>query len=262
MNVDENDNIAKHKNDLDRPRIPINFIVDLLINHEEKFSDDEIRTHLLTMQITASDTTTNLVASCIMFMAIHQDVQQKVFDEIVDIFRGNFEIDYERLNELRYLEMVLKETLRLFSPLPSMVRETIDDCDLGTGKTVRKDTKIMILSYVLHQRRDIWGREAYKFDPENFSPENVSKRDPYSFIPFGSVSQLRHATIISQNSHLQGVRNCIGQRYSMIASKVFIVEMLRAFKFNTKLTDKDMKMRLAFTGKLASEHLVTIEERN
>lgn len=245
MNVDENDNIAKHKNDLDRPRIPINFIVDLLINHEEKFSDDEIRTHLLTMQITASDTTTNLVASCIMFMAIHQDVQQKVFDEIVDIFRGNFEIDYERLNELRYLEMVLKETLRLFSPLPAMVRETIDDCDLGTGKTVRKDTKIMILSYVLHQRRDIWGREAWKFDPENFSPENVSKRDPYSFIPFGS-----------------GVRNCIGQRYSMIASKVFIVEMLRAFKFNTKLTDKDMKMRLAFTGKLASEHLVTIEERN
>lgn len=187
MNVDENENIAKHKNELNRPKIPINFIVDQLINHEEKFSDEDIRTHLLTLQITASDTTTNLAASCIVFIAMNPEVQQKVYDEIVEIFRGDFDLDYERLNELRYLEMVLKETLRLFSPLPIMVREVIEDCDLGTGKTVKKDTKIVILGYVLHQRRDIWGSDSAKFDPENFSPESVSKRDPYSFIAFGSV---------------------------------------------------------------------------
>lgn len=180
---------------MNRPKIPINFIVDQLINHEEKFSDDEIRTHLLTLQITASDTTTNLAASCIVFMAMNQEVQQKVYDEIVEIFRDDFDLDYERLNELRYLEMVLKETLRLFSPLPIMVREAFEDCDLGTGKTVKKDTKIIILGYVLHQRRDIWGRDAAKFNPENFSPENVSKRDPYSFIAFGSVSNNNYLKI-------------------------------------------------------------------
>lgn len=180
-------NIANNKAESNRPKI--NFIVDQLINHEEKYCDQEIREQLLTLQITASDTTMNLVSACFMYLAINQEIQQKVHDELVDVFDEDFDFDYERLNELKYLEKCLKETLRLFSPLPMMSRETFEDCDLGTGKTVRKGTKIIFLSYVLNQRKDIWGENSAKFDPENFSPENISNRDAYSFLPFGSVSR-------------------------------------------------------------------------
>ena len=48
----------------------------------------------------------------------------------------------------------------------------------------------------------------------------------------------------------------------MIAAKVFVAKIVKEFKFNTKLTEKDMKMKLAFTGKLASEYLVSIEKRS
>jgi cytochrome P450 family 4 len=88
-----------------------------------------------------------------MYLAINQEIQQKVYDEIVDI-----DFDCERITELKYLEMYLKETLRLFSPLPMMMRETFEDCDFGTGKTLKKSTKIFIINFILHQRKDIWER--------------------------------------------------------------------------------------------------------
>lgn len=59
----------------------------------------------------------------------------------------------------------------------------------------------------------------------------------------------------------QGLRNCIGNRYAMVASKIFVAKLLKAYKFTTKLTEKDMKMKLTFTGKLASKYLVSIEKR-
>lgn len=184
--VDENENVVKP--DSEPSRAKVNFIIDQLINHEEKFSDREIREHLLTLQITASDTTINLVGACFMYLAMNQDVQQKVFEEVEEIFGEDFNIEYERLNEMKYMEMVLKETLRLFSPIPVMMREAHEDCDVGTGKTLKKGTRIFTFLYILHRRKDIWGCEADKFNPENFLPENTAKRDPYSFVPFGSVS--------------------------------------------------------------------------
>lgn len=165
----------------------IHFIIDQLINHEEKFSDADISDHLMTLLSTAAETTGRMVAACIMFMAIHQDVQQKAFDEIADILNDD-EIDYERLNELKYIEMVLKETLRVFSPIQISFREATDDCDVGTGKLLKKGTKVFLLNSIVHQRKDLWGKNAGMFDPENFSPEKSDLRDPYSFVPFGMVN--------------------------------------------------------------------------
>jgi cytochrome P450 len=82
----------------------------------------------------------------------------------------------------------LPEILRLFSPIPISIRETIDELDVGVGKPLKKGAKVFIFHYVVHRRKDIWGDDADKFDPERFSPENTAKRDPYCFLPFGAVS--------------------------------------------------------------------------
>lgn len=47
----------------------------------------------------------------------------------------------------------------------------------------------------------------------------------------------------------------------MLAAKVFVAKIIKEFKFTTKLTERDMKMKLAFTGKLASKYSVSIEKR-
>lgn len=82
--------------------------------------------------------------------------------------------------------MVLKETLRVFTPVPISARETIEKVDLGLKTPLSKGTKIFLFNYVLHRRKDIWGENADNFNPENFSPENTSTRDPYAYVPFGA----------------------------------------------------------------------------
>lgn len=118
---------------------------------------------------------------------MNQQYQQKVYDEIVDVFGDNVEnIDYDKLNACRYLEMVLKEVLRLFTSVPIYQRETIDKLDIGIGKPLEKGAKVIIFAYILHRRKDLWGENPDVFDPENFSPEKTAERDPYCYLPFGA----------------------------------------------------------------------------
>lgn len=178
------------ENELNRPET--HFLVEqLLINQATRYSDQEICDQLLTLLITASDTTVNLVGACLLFLAINQDIQKRLHDEIVDALGDDgdddVEFDFDHINNLRYLDKVLKETLRIFSPIPVFVRECIDDCDIGIGSTLQRGTKIFILSHIMHQREDIWGVKSRQFDPENFSAEKMSERDSSAFSPFGSV---------------------------------------------------------------------------
>jgi cytochrome P450 len=181
--VDENGNV------LEKKAQKINFIIDQLVNHEEKFTNQEIREHLMVLLITASETSANYVATALVYLAIYPDIQQKVYEEICEVFHDDsVEVNWETVGQLKYLEMVMKEILRLFSPIPISIRETIDELDVGIGKPLKKGAKVFIFHYVVHRRKDIWGDDADKFDPERFSPENTAKRDPYCFLPFGAVS--------------------------------------------------------------------------
>lgn len=238
--VDENSNAIK------KTGMKVEYIVDQLANNEEKFTNQEIREHIMTLLITASETSANLVATTLVFLAIHQDVQQKVYEEICEVYGDeSTEVDYDNIGSLKYLEMVIKETLRLFSPIPISIRETFEELDIGLVKPLIKGAHILIVNFVLHRRKDVWGKDANKFNPENFSPENVSKRDPYCFLPFGA-----------------GPRMCIGNRYAMLSAKIETMRMIKAFRFSTKLKESELKMKLAFTGKMSTKHLVTIEKRN
>ena len=136
------------------------------------------------------------MATAIVYLAIYQDVQQKVYDEICEVFHDeSVEVDYDNIGNLKYLDMVVKEILRLFSPIPMSMRQTIEELDIGLDKPLAKGATILIFHFVLHRRRDIWGKDSDKFDPERFSPENISKRDPYGFLPFGAVSFLPESKV-------------------------------------------------------------------
>jgi cytochrome P450 len=181
--IDENGNKVEKKD------LKVNYIIDQLVNHEEKFTNQEIREHLMTLLITGSETTSNLVATTIIYLAINQNIQQKLYDEIHEVFNDDsVAIDYDNIGSLKYLDMVVRESLRLFSPIPISIRETIDELDVGLDKPLSKGTNIFFFNFILHKRSDLWGKDANKFNPDNFSPENVSLRDPYCFLPFGAVS--------------------------------------------------------------------------
>lgn len=131
-----------------------------------------------------------MLTATLVYLAIHQDVQEKVYSEIMSVFKDDsVELNVDNLQKLTYLKMCIDESLRLFTPVPQMPRMIVNEkLYVGIEKKLNIGTQIHILTSVLHRRKDIWGDDADEFKPERFSQENCDARDPYAYAPFGHVS--------------------------------------------------------------------------
>lgn len=139
-------------------------------------------------------TTSLNVSFNILFLALHPKVQERVVDEMRQVFFDKTVlINYENLGKLTYLDLVIKETHRLCPALPTIARETMGEIDLN-GMKVPKGIDILINIWSLHRLEEHWGPDALQFNPDRFLPENSTSRHPYTYIPFSA-----------------GSRNCIGK---------------------------------------------------
>lgn len=123
-------------------------------------------------------------------LAMHQEVQQKVFDEVQKVANEveNDEVTDADLHKLQVLEMVIKETMRLFPVLPIHGRYASEEVQLETH-TIPAGANIAISVFTAHRSKSNWGDDADLFKPERFLPENFEKIHPYSFIPFSRGEQ-------------------------------------------------------------------------
>jgi cytochrome P450 len=160
-------------------------------------------------------------------LAMHHDVQEKVFEEIESVI-GTYDglLDIETLNKLTYLEMCIKESLRLFPVVPAVVRECTAEVQVE-NQTLPKETLLVIFPYSVHRNSKYWGNDAHLYKPDRFEPENMKNIHPYAFIPF-----------------ISGTRICIGWRYAMLFMKTYLVRFMRTYKVDTTLKLEELKMEL------------------
>lgn len=104
----------------------------------------------------------------------------------------NGKLTYTDLQNLRYLERVLKESLRMYPSVPFIGRVAGEDILTYTGYKIPSNCNINIHIYDLHYNPEIYP-DPHKFDPDRFLPENSQKRHPFAYLPFSA-----------------GPRNCIG----------------------------------------------------
>lgn len=112
---------------------------------------------------------------------------------------------------MKYMEAVIKETLRLYPSVPLFSRMVNESFELS-GKLLPKGTFISILAYVVHRNSTIFP-EPEKFLPERYLMEDENLH-PFSFVGFSA-----------------GPRNCIGQRFAMLELKCTLSKLLCAFEF-------------------------------
>ena len=84
----------------------------------------------------AGDTTSTALKFLFLMVAMHQNVQELIVEELNEVFGKQQQckdliIDYGNLSQLKYVDMVIKETLRLYSPATGIFREVKADVDLG-----------------------------------------------------------------------------------------------------------------------------------
>jgi PHYB activation tagged suppressor 1 len=112
--------------------------------------------------------------------------------------------------------MTLLETLRLYNPVPFLLRKTAKDTILADIR-VPKGTAITIPIAMLHRDKDVWGADANEFNPMRF--ENVSSGAANALLSFSS-----------------GPRACIGQNFAMIEAQTVMVMVLKHFSFSLSPT--------------------------
>lgn len=212
----------------------------LLKEESEKFSKKQICEHILTYLNAGLDTTAAHLHYTMLFLATHPKFQEKLYDEVKLIESS----EHESVVKLDYLDRVTKESFRLAPPIFLIGRETVEDFEISPNLVIPKDTSLAINTFVLHRRKEIYGENSEKFDPDNFLPEKISQRHPFSFQPFST-----------------GRRNCIGYRFATVFIKLMLAELIRSFKFTTTAQYEDLKFKYGMTLKLTKEHPMKIKKR-
>ncbi|XP_051061442.1 cytochrome P450 3A31 [Phodopus roborovskii] len=193
----------------------------LMMNTHDNSKDKESHKALSDMEILAQsiififagyDTTSSTLAFALYLLATHPDIQKKLQEEIDVTLPNKARPNYDKVMEMEYLDMVLKETLRLY-PIANRI-ERICKQDVGMdGVLVPKGSVVTIPVFALHHDPQYWP-EPEGFHPERFSKENKGSIDPYAFLPFGI-----------------GPRNCIGFRFALMNMKLVLTKVLQNFSF-------------------------------
>ena len=111
--------------------------------------------------------------------------------------------------------MVINESMRLYPPTTVVSREALKDLKFG-DINVPKGVNIWLNMVTLHTDPELWGPDAYKFNPDRFA-NGISGacKFPYLYMPFGV-----------------GPRVCLGQNLAMVELKVLMALMLSNFSFS------------------------------
>lgn len=117
-----------------------------------------------------------------LLMALHPDVQEKLYEELQTVFESaDEEVTEEKLKQLIYLEMVIKESMRFWQSVPFFARYLNKDMELD-GYTIPAGSHFVVPIIHIHRDKKIWGNDAHEFKPERFLPESFAKVPSYGYM--------------------------------------------------------------------------------
>ena len=212
-------------------------LLSMLMNAEdedtgEKMSNQQLKDESITIFVAGHETTANALSWTFYLLSQHPEKLQKLQDEIDAVLQGSTP-DFQSLKELKYTQMVLEESMRLYPPAWTIVRKVAHDTNMN-GYEFKKDTRLILDVFMLHRHPDYWENPT-DFEPERFEPEQKKQRHKYAYIPFGA-----------------GQRMCIGNNFAMMEMKIVLVLLLQNFHLNL---NKD-------APEVVPEPLITLRPKN
>uniref|UniRef100_A0A2A4JJD6 unspecific monooxygenase n=1 Tax=Heliothis virescens TaxID=7102 RepID=A0A2A4JJD6_HELVI len=189
---------------------------------KREWSDDDLTAQAVLFFLAGYETISSAMAFLIYELAVHPEVQEKLANEIKEHDAKNGgKFDFNSIQNMPYLDMVLSEVLRLWPPAIGLGRECTKDYNLGKPNDkadkdyiLRKGDALVIPAWSFHHDPEYFP-DPYKFDPERFSEENKHKIKPFSYMPFGL-----------------GPRNCIGSRFALCEVKVMTYQLIQQMELS------------------------------
>lgn len=185
----------------------------------EKFTDDQIIDHMIFLMMAAHDTTTSTLTTLFYALAKNPDWQERLRAQSQALNKSH--LDYEDLEKLPEFEWVMNEALRLYPPLPLILRRATDNIACNNYQ-IEKGQLIVISPSYTHYDQSLW-KDPESFDPERFSDQRQEQKvHRYAWIPFGG-----------------GAHMCIGQHFANLQVKAVLHQIL--LKYSWSVAD-DYKM--------------------
>ncbi|KAJ9594227.1 hypothetical protein L9F63_014387 [Diploptera punctata] len=187
-------------------------------DHVFDLEDDYYAAQAFSFFTAGFETSSTTMSFALYELALHPEIQNKLREEICQVLqKHNNQVTYEAIQDMKYLDMVVNETLRKYPVLPFLDRKSIQSQEIpapsGEGTiTIPAGTGIYIPLLGIHYDPKYYP-EPEKFNPERFTDENKQSRPNYTHMPFG-----------------EGPRTCIGMRFGLMQTKTGLTHILSRYQ--------------------------------
>jgi cytochrome P450 len=183
--------------------------------------------------VVGTDTTSIAVEWALVQLLKHPDITKKAQDELDDVVGHERVLDERDIPQLKYLQAVVKETLRLHPPAPLLLpHESTEACEVG-GYHIPAKTRIFVNVWAVHRHPSAY-ENPLDFNPERFVGSGLDmKGTDFQLLPFGS-----------------GRRMCPGMIFSVLMVQIILARLLHSFNWTLPEGEnpQDIDMQELFGG--------------
>lgn len=174
-------------------------------------TDQQVRDEIMTLFVAGHETTAIALTWTWYLLAQHPECERLLHEELDSVLHGAAPW-FDDIPRLRYTEMVVSESLRLYPPAWAVTRMSKELCNIG-GVDVPAGSVCVVSQWVTHRDARFFP-DPERFDPERWRPESREERPRFCWFPFGG-----------------GTRVCIGERFAMAELILVIATVAQRWRF-------------------------------
>jgi cytochrome P450 len=177
----------------------------------QSMNDEQLVDNLLTFYLAGHETTARAL-SWTLYLIARSPQWAVILEEEIARVTGGEPVRSEHVERLVQVQQVLKESMRLYPPVPLLSRQCVVPARLG-DVDVQPGATVVLPIYAIHRHSKRW-EDPDMFDPTRFAPENEAKIPRYQYLPFGA-----------------GPRICIGMAFAMLEATAMLATLLQKARF-------------------------------